>query len=404
MPESYDYGSLTDHPRLVAVYSGWTGQKLGAMAQAAVISNRSDIWLAACPEANRLVLMLHAAKEADLIEFSRDTRAAIGTLIRHFSDGGWWASSEGMHERTACQDERQQLDQFPDDETDLGGTLPSPLLALEDAVTYPVASTVLSSVSGALRQAAAAMGELDACRLGVMLSAFCHRCSPRLKIGFVNSTLDDLAAYGMTDLDAENEFRRAVRMSQVGPDRRPRSISHPTIEPPPLPLPKEHTGPARDRNPFDPTFGSLIDHRDRLLACVFRRFDVVIPPAESDASQHPALAEAKEEFLAAPAAPSENTEATGNQRREELTKLTQFWSDEAIEYLGLDRNNLKRPDMALQRLIKIGVLRPTKIGRRNVFKKADLDRILEKGGPGPPKGKTQERPEIITILRRFCGE
>ncbi len=68
---------------------------------------------------------------------------------------------------------------------------------------------------------------------------------------------------------------------------------------------------------------------------------------------------------------------------------SELWTHEAIEYLGLNRLDLSRPDMALQRLIKKGALKPTKIGGRLVFKKAELDRILEKGdevrGRGRPR-------------------
>ncbi len=55
-------------------------------------------------------------------------------------------------------------------------------------------------------------------------------------------------------------------------------------------------------------------------------------------------------------------------------------TEEAIAYLGLDRCGLAQPALALQRFIKKGVLRPINIGRRNAFTKAELDRVLSKGG------------------------
>ena len=63
----------------------------------------------------------------------------------------------------------------------------------------------------------------------------------------------------------------------------------------------------------------------------------------------------------------------------------------AIRYLGLDRLGLARPDMALQRLIKKGALTPTKIGGRLVFKKAELDRVREKGDQARRRGRPRKK-------------
>ena len=51
---------------------------------------------------------------------------------------------------------------------------------------------------------------------------------------------------------------------------------------------------------------------------------------------------------------------------------------------------VKRPDMALQRLIRKGSLRPTKIGGRNVFKREDLDRIRAKGDQARRRGRPRK--------------
>jgi len=42
---------------------------------------------------------------------------------------------------------------------------------------------------------------------------------------------------------------------------------------------------------------------------------------------------------------------------ESLSELKEFWPEEAVVYLGLDRLGLSRSDMDLQRLIKKKVLR-----------------------------------------------
>ncbi len=73
-----------------------------------------------------------------------------------------------------------------------------------------------------------------------------------------------------------------------------------------------------------------------------------------------------------------------------MGRKKEFWANEAIIYLGLDRLELSRPDMALQRLIKKGTLRPTKIGSRLVFKRAELDRVLEKGDEVRRRGRPRK--------------
>ena len=143
------------------------------------------------------------------------------------------------------------------------------------------------------------MGDLDLCRLGALLSGFGHRVTPRLDVQFVNSVLNDLAAHDMTDLGAENDFRRAVGLSEISEDRRPRSISDPAPVLPPL-TPKGFTVGHDERDPFKPYVGDMTDHRNLVLACVFRRFGVIVPSAESHASSHSELASLKKKFGSAP--------------------------------------------------------------------------------------------------------
>jgi hypothetical protein len=203
-----------------------------------------------------------------------------------------------------------------------------------------------------------------------------------LDVPFINSVFNDLAARDATDLDSENAFRRAVGLSEVSEDRRPLSLSDPA--PPPPIVPEDVTASRGQGNPFEPYLGDITDHRDLVLGCVFNRFGVVVPPAESDASQHPELARLKKKLQVTSA------KATKSASKTSLGEQTEFWSEEAIEYLGLNRLGLARPDMALQRLIKKGVLKPTKIGGRLRFKKAELDRIIEKGDKAPRRGRPRK--------------
>ncbi|MDP6045227.1 MAG: hypothetical protein QGG25_06445, partial [Phycisphaerae bacterium] len=110
----------------------------------------------------------------------------------------------------------------------------------------------------------------------------------------------------------------------------------------------------------------------------------MVPPAENDASQYPELADLKKTFRTASAKAKRIRDKT------ELTEESRFWTEEAIAYLGFDRCGLASPALALQRLIKKGVLRPIKIGRRNAFTKAELDRVLEKGGQARRRGRPRK--------------
>ena len=67
-----------------------------------------------------------------------------------------------------------------------------------------------------------------------------------------------------------------------------------------------------------------------------------------------------------------------------------LWLNEAIEYLGIDRRGLARPDMAMQRLIKRGVLRPKKIGGRLAFDMKDLERAATHGDNVRRRGRPRK--------------
>lgn len=72
-----------------------------------------------------------------------------------------------------------------------------------------------------------------------------------------------------------------------------------------------------------------------------------------------------------------------------------LYSHEAVEYLGL--GELKRPENALNRLMKQGVLTRRKLGGRLIFSRDELDRVLAEGRSirtgrrGRPKGSRNKR-------------
>ena len=383
--EPYDYSHLAEHPKLFALYGGWLGQKICALVHAAVTWDRSDDWRGAAAEVDRLVLVLNAAEKAKLVKATAWSTSALGMLVEHCADGGWWTSDEGTRERSASHDDEIDREQAREGHASGNESPLFPRLALQENVSYPVAGAVLGALDETLRGAAAEFGNLDVCRLGVLLAGFCYRLTPRLHVRFINAVLNDLAAHDMTDLQAENEFRRALSLAEVDADRRPVSLSNPKFYPAPVPEDVQGGGQGDGGvSPFDPNIKVTVEHRDLVLACVFRRFGVIVPPVDSDAASHPELAGLKKTLRAA------SGKATKSRGKKSLADQTEYWTKEAIEYLGLDRLGLARPDMALQRLIKKGSLRPTKIAGRLVFKKEDLDRIREKGDQARRRGRPRK--------------
>jgi hypothetical protein len=352
------------------------------LTHSAVTWDRADHWSAAAAEVDRLVWVLCEAEKAKIINLSDEAGAALGELVGCFASGGWWMSNDGTRERLACQEARREEDELSGQECDTGGSSFMPRLLLERDAQYLVAPAVLGLLDAVLLQVAVAMDNLDECRLGVLLSGFGYRSTPQLGVPFVNSVLNNLAAQGMTDLEAENKFRGAVGLSEITEDRCPRSLSEPV--PVPTFTVDDVAAGCDESNPFAPYVGDMVGQRDLILACVFQRFDVVVPPAESDALQYPGLAGLKKKLRTA------SVKAAKAVGKSDLAAQTEFWTQEAIEYLGFNRLDVARPDMLLQRLIKKGALRPTKIGRRNVFKKADLDRVREKGDRVRRRGRPRK--------------
>ena len=64
-----------------------------------------------------------------------------------------------------------------------------------------------------------------------------------------------------------------------------------------------------------------------------------------------------------------------------------YWMHEAIQYLGLDRLGLARPDLAMHRLIKKGALHPRKICGRLAFDKKELELVASVGDQRRERGR-----------------
>jgi hypothetical protein len=149
--EPYHYELIAQHPKLLALYSGWIGQKIHFLTHSAVTLDRSDSWSSAAPEIDRLVLLLHYATKAKLLKLSDKTGAALGELIGCFAAGGWWTSKDGTRERATYHRNRREPDEFPGDEPDPDDTPFQPQLLLEQDPVYSVAPTVSKNIQNSIK-------------------------------------------------------------------------------------------------------------------------------------------------------------------------------------------------------------------------------------------------------------
>ena len=114
--DAYNYELIAQHPKLLALYSGWIGQKISFLAHSAVTLDQPNLWSAAAPEMDRLVLLLHYATKAKILKLSDKPGAVLGELIGYFAAGGWWTSQGGTRERAAYHRNRREPDEFHDHE------------------------------------------------------------------------------------------------------------------------------------------------------------------------------------------------------------------------------------------------------------------------------------------------
>jgi len=390
--EIYNYELIAQHRKLLAVYSGWVGQKICFLTHSAVAWDRSNHWSAASAEMDRLVVVMHEAEKAKVLNLSGETGAILGKLIGHFAAGGWWTSRDGVHERRAIQQASRELEKFPDHEPDPDYAPFQPRLLLEHDPSYPIAATAINQLDAVLMQAAVAMDNLDECRLGVSLAGFGYRNTPQLGIPFVDSVFNDLAARGLIDVQAENEFRRALGLARVAEDRGPQLYSDPALirRSTPDGTQASHGG----SNSFTSVPGDRADIRGLVLGCVFSRFDVMVPPAECDATQYPELVGLKRRLQATSVTVTKPI--SSNAERERPGKgagvvRDHLWIDDAIAYLGADELGVN-PKKFIYRLIKKGALPAKKINGRFVFFKADLDRMIANGDHKRTRGRPRKGP------------
>jgi len=83
-------------------------------------------------------------------------------------------------------------------------------------------------------------------------------------------------------------------------------------------------------------------------------------------------------------------------RQDDNAKLERapiYWMHEAISYLGLDRLGLVKPEQAIYRMVRKGILKPLKIGRCLAFSKAELDHVVANGEKRRTKGRPRKKPE-----------
>ena len=84
---------------------------------------------------------------------------------------------------------------------------------------------------------------------------------------------------------------------------------------------------------------------------------------------------------------------SGNQVRTQPERAPIYWMHEAVTYLGLDRLGLAKPEQAIYRMVRKGILKPRKIGRFLAFSKAELDHIVANGERRRTPGRPRKIPE-----------
>ncbi len=83
----------------------------------------------------------------------------------------------------------------------------------------------------------------------------------------------------------------------------------------------------------------------------------------------------------------------GDANNTKLERAPIYWMHEAISYLGLDRLGLLKPEQAIYRMVRKGILKPRKIGRFLAFSKAELDHVVANGEKKRTKGRPRKNPE-----------
>ena len=380
----YDYSPLCSTANLLSFYVGWSAQKCAFLVCRAVLKDNRAVWDAAVSEADRLLILLGSTECYQALTSPQDA-LELARLSAALGDGpeSWWGSGEGIRERGPDSDELFEREQFLKDPT--GATQASffPCMALDGTTAYPVAGTPLRAIDLAVHKFRRAGDKAGVARLGALLAGLCYRITPRMPVAAVNSVFDELSYLDMIDVKAENSLRRSLHLCLVRKDPSPAPSD--TRPSPPIEISPGNLKPGA-QSYFDGMIHEVVEDEAAVLRCVFDRFGISVPPAQSDAHLQPILLTLKAQLVSAAQRLAERESVDASQ---ELSNREGFWAEEAVTFLGLDRRGLARPDMALQRLIKKGLLHPVKVGGRLSFKRAELERLQQKGDdarrPGRPK-------------------
>lgn len=82
-----------------------------------------------------------------------------------------------------------------------------------------------------------------------------------------------------------------------------------------------------------------------------------------------------------------------NTNKTKLERAPIYWMHEAVIYLGLDRLGLAKPEQAIYRMVRKGILKPRKIGRFLAFSKKELDHVVAHGEKRRRPGRPRKIPE-----------
>ena len=386
---SYGYAPLMGRPELLALYTGWLGQRLCFLACEAVFWNRRESWQAAEAEAGRLAGILLSGGDKRPKLLTGPPGAAMSRLLGQVGDPGWW-SDEILAIRQGDGADARRLEELVGLCGEGQGARDPrpffPMLSLDPGCRHPCAQQLLTGLADVVRGLAEALGQHGLCRCGILLSGLCHRLAGGVPVPLVDDALGLLSGRGLLGLEAENRLRRRLSLVQLNGDRRPLDTS--TVPPASPPEP--------GHRPVDPAYAPFSGYVEAtcsqadVLEGIFGEAGLAVPPEVPDGDWRADLKRLRQVLHPKGTAPEDGDRpqrSPGGQ--DDGSQRTRFTTQQAAAYLELN-GVYRRPEMVIQRLKNKGLLRPTKLNGRNVYSRQDLDRVREKGDaarrPGrPPK-------------------